>query len=59
MPNPDRADLIPAGFVVFSSDGSVQFGWLNPETNEFCAEADGRHIPNAVGAIPWVADHMH
>ncbi|TDN59086.1 hypothetical protein [Paraburkholderia sp. BL10I2N1] len=50
---------LPAGLVVFSSDGSAQFGWRNPETGEFCAEADGSFIANVVGAIEWQADRVH
>ncbi|MGU7771767.1 hypothetical protein ACV229_16550 [Burkholderia sp. MR1-5-21] len=58
MDNTELPEL-PAGLVVLSSDGRAQFGWFNPETNEYCAEADGRLIPNAIGAIPWVADWAH
>jgi hypothetical protein len=50
---------LPAGLVVFCADGSAQFGWQNPETGEFCAEADGKFIANVVGAIEWRADHVH
>jgi hypothetical protein len=50
---------LPAGLVVFSTDGRAQFGWRNPETGEFHAEDDGRVIANAVGAVAWHAGIMH
>lgn len=50
---------LPAGLVVFSADGRAQFGWQNPETGEFCAEADGNVIVDAVGAVEWHASRAH
>ncbi|MBB3261257.1 hypothetical protein F4827_006315 [Paraburkholderia bannensis] len=50
---------LPAGLVVFSSDGSAQFGWQNPETGAFYAEVDGQCIINAIGCVPWHADTVH
>jgi hypothetical protein len=48
-----------AGLVIFTSDGRAQFGWQNPETGQFFAEADGSYIVNAVGAVAWASDRMH
>lgn len=45
---------LPPALVVFTGDGRAQFGWFNPTTGEYCAEADGRHIPNVVGAVDWI-----
>lgn len=53
------ANELPAGLVIFSTDGKAQFGWRNPETGEFHAEDDGRVISNAVGAVAWHAGIMH
>lgn len=50
---------LPAGLVVFSSDGRAQCGWRNPETGDFCAEADGNVIADAVGAVEWYASRAH
>jgi hypothetical protein len=50
---------VDAGLVVFSYDGRAQFGWLDRETSAFYAEADGRCIPDAVGAIEFHSDVMH
>jgi hypothetical protein len=50
---------LPAGLVVFDTEGRPQFGWQNPETGEYYAEADGSVIPNAVGAVAWHAGGMH
>ncbi|MFL9886756.1 hypothetical protein PQR66_27195 [Paraburkholderia agricolaris] len=50
---------LPAGLVIFTSDGRAQFGWQNPETGQFFAEADGSCIVNAVGAVAWASDRMH
>ena len=54
----DRMDL-PAGMVVFSADGSAQFGWQHPETGAYYAEDDGHCIIDAVGGVPWHAGSMH
>ncbi|WGS55102.1 hypothetical protein LFL96_34695 (plasmid) [Paraburkholderia sp. D15] len=56
---PQIPDDLPAGFVVISADGRVQFGWQNPETGQFFAESDGSCIVNAIGAIAWASDQMH
>ncbi|MFL9995239.1 hypothetical protein PQR34_32420 [Paraburkholderia sediminicola] len=50
---------LPAGLVIFTSDGRAQFGWQNPETGQFFAEADGSCIVDAVGAVAWASDRMH
>lgn len=50
---------LPAGLVVFSLDGCVQFGWRNLETGELYAESDGRVIKDAVGAVEWHACRVH
>jgi hypothetical protein len=51
--------VLPAGLVVLCADGSAQFGWQNPETGEFCSEADGKLIANVIGAIEWHASQVH
>jgi hypothetical protein len=57
---PDSAGVeLPAGLVVFSSDGKAQFGWQNPETGTFHREAGGNVIADAVGAVPWHAGCVH
>jgi len=50
---------LPAGLVIFDRDGRAQFGWQNPETGEYYAEADGSIIADAVGAVAWHAGRMH
>lgn len=50
---------LPASLVVFDRDGRPQFGWQNPETGDYYAEADGSIITNAVGAVAWHAGRMH
>jgi hypothetical protein len=50
---------LPAGLVVFSADGTAQFGWRNPETGAFYAEEDGHCIVDAVAGVPWHAVSMH
>jgi hypothetical protein len=50
---------LPAGLVIFGSDGRAQFGWQNPETGAFYAEADGSIIIDAIGAIAWHAGRIH
>ncbi|WP_061151221.1 hypothetical protein [Caballeronia arvi] len=50
---------VDAGLVIFSRDGRAQFGWHNRETGAFHAEADGRCIPDAVGAVEFHSDVMH
>ncbi|SAL07291.1 hypothetical protein AWB81_08003 [Caballeronia arationis] len=50
---------IEAGLVVFSRDGGVQFGWLDLTTGSYYGEADGRCIPDAVGAIEFESDVTH
>jgi hypothetical protein len=59
MPQPDSHFELPAGLVVFSTDGTVQFGWQNPETGAFYAEDNGHCIMNAIGPVPWQADIPH
>jgi len=59
---PDAASTVhglPAGLVIFGSDGRAQFGWQNPETGAFYAEADGSIITDAIGAIAWHAGRIH
>lgn len=53
------AGELPAGLIVFSADGRAQFGWQNPETGQFFAEADGSRIPDAIGSVPWESDRTH
>jgi len=50
---------LPAGLVIFGSDGRAQFGWQNPETGAFYAEADGNIIADAIGAVAWHAGRIH
>ncbi|OUL87814.1 hypothetical protein CA602_12730 [Paraburkholderia hospita] len=50
---------VEAGWVVFSGDGRAQFGWRDPETGSFHAEADGECIADAVGAVEFHSDVMH
>jgi hypothetical protein len=45
--------------VIFDRDGRAQFGWQNPETGAYYAEADGSIIADAVGAVAWHAGRMH
>lgn len=59
MNHANFAGELPAGLVVFSSDGRAQFGWRNPETGDFFAESDGRVIADAVGAVEWLASRAH
>lgn len=49
---------LPAGLVIFDTDGRPQFGWQDPETGEYYAEADGTVIANAIGAVSWNADRV-
>ncbi|MBU6486216.1 MAG: hypothetical protein KGQ57_00135 [Burkholderiales bacterium] len=57
--NDPRAADLPAGLIVLSSTGKAQFGWQNPETGQYFAEADGHCIADAIGAIPWQSDQTH
>ncbi|RKT10645.1 hypothetical protein B0G69_8079 [Paraburkholderia sp. RAU2J] len=50
---------LPAGLVIFGSDGRAQFGWQNPETGAYYAEADGGIITDAIGAVAWHAGRVH
>ncbi|PVX85819.1 hypothetical protein [Paraburkholderia unamae] len=50
---------LPAGLVVFTADGAVQFGWRHPETGDYHAESDGSCIAGAVVAVPWCANVVH
>jgi hypothetical protein len=45
--------------VIFGSDGRAQFGWQNPETGAYYAEADGSIIADAIGAVAWHAGRVH
>jgi hypothetical protein len=54
MQSPERIEW-PAGLVVFSADGTAQFGWQNPETGAFYAEDDGHCIVDAVAGVAWSA----
>lgn len=47
------------GLVVFTSDGRAQFGWQDPNTGQYMAEADGSCIVDAVGAVVWHSDGIH
>jgi hypothetical protein len=59
MTQANFAGELPASLVVFSADGSAQFGWRNPETGAFFAEADGHVIADAVAAVEWLAVNQH
>ena len=50
---------VEAGLIVFSRDGRAQFGWLDLETCAYYGEADGRCIPDAIGAIEFHSDVTH
>jgi hypothetical protein len=50
---------VQIGFVVFSHDGRVQFGWRDIETGEFHSEADGQSISGVTGAVQFSSDVMH
>ena len=50
---------LPAGLVIFDTKGKAQFGWQDPETGNYHAEADGQVIVNAVGAVAWQPGRMH
>ncbi|MDQ7979987.1 hypothetical protein QYH69_22350 [Paraburkholderia sp. SARCC-3016] len=50
---------LPADLVIFDSKGKVQFGWQDPETGNYHAEAGGEVISNAVGAVAWQPGRMH
>ena len=50
---------LPTGLVVFTSDGRAQFGWQDPLTGQYMAEADGRCIVDAVGAVVWHSNAIH
>ena len=50
---------VDVGLIVFSRDGRAQFGWHDLATGEFYAEADGRCISDAIGAIEFHSDVMH
>jgi hypothetical protein len=50
---------VMAGLVVFSKDGRAQFGWQDMITGRFHAEADGNHIPDAIGAVEIHNDVEH
>ncbi|CAE6962241.1 hypothetical protein [Paraburkholderia domus] len=50
---------VEAGWVVFSRDGRAQFGWRDPETGSFHAEADGECIADAVGAVEFYSEVVH
>lgn len=50
---------LPAGLIVFSSDGRAQFGWRHPQTGELHAEDNGNVISNPLGAIAWIPGLMH
>jgi hypothetical protein len=54
-----RKFSVEAGLIVFSRDGRAQFGWLDLETGAYFGDADGRCIPDAVGAIEFHSDVTH
>ncbi|WP_434667693.1 hypothetical protein P5W99_35970 [Paraburkholderia sp. A3BS-1L] len=58
MQTSQSVELRP-GLVVFSADGTAQFGWQNPETGALYAEDDGHCIVGAVAGVPWHAGSMH
>jgi hypothetical protein len=55
----DVSDALPSSLLVFTTDGRVQFGWLDPQTNALCSEADGRAIQDVAGSMPWAASQTH
>ncbi|RQR26309.1 hypothetical protein DIE23_29855 [Burkholderia sp. Bp9143] len=59
MESHEQEPTLPAGLVVFSADGRAEFGWLNPETEQYFSEATGEVIRDAVGAVPWAANRTH
>ncbi|MFC0403144.1 hypothetical protein [Paraburkholderia rhizosphaerae] len=50
---------VPASLIVLTTDGRVQFGWIDPQTGDIRSEADGRAIPNVAGSMEWAADQAH
>lgn len=58
MQESERVEL-PAGLVVPSVDGKVQFGCQHPETGALYAANDGHCIVDAVAGVPWHAGSVH
>lgn len=52
-------ETLAASLIVLTTDGRVQFGWLDPQTGSVHSEADGRAIENVVGSMEWAADRVH
>ncbi|MDQ7980363.1 hypothetical protein QYH69_24295 [Paraburkholderia sp. SARCC-3016] len=52
-------ETLPASLIVLTTDGRVQFGWLDPQTGCMHSEADGRAIENVAGSMEWAADRAH
>jgi hypothetical protein len=50
---------VDVGLIVFSRDEHAQFGWHDRATGAFYAEANGRCISDAVGAVEFHSDVMH
>jgi hypothetical protein len=55
----DARGALPSGLLVFTTDGRVQFGWLDPQTGSLCSEADGRAIQDVAGCLQWAASQIH
>ena len=55
----DVSGALPSSLLVFTTDGRVQFGWLDPQTGVLCSEADGRAIQDVAGSMPWAASQTH
>lgn len=59
---PDRpapASDLPCALVVLGADGSIQFGWHDPETGAYYAEADGSCIADVIGIVEWHGRTVH
>jgi hypothetical protein len=52
-------ETLAASLIVLTTDGRVQFGWLDPETGSVHSEADGRAIENVAGSMEWAANRVH
>lgn len=59
MAQVNRLPELPFGLVVFSADGTAQFGWQDSDNGAYYAESDGRCIADAIGCVPWLADVVH
>jgi hypothetical protein len=52
-------ETLATSLIVLTTDGRVQFGWLDLQTGSVHSEADGRAIENVVGSMEWAADRVH